>query len=48
MRAALRRWNWRRKRRNLEVHLFNYGPPSRWVAVRDENTRLGVWKRWPL
>lgn len=48
MREWLRRWRWRRQRRNFEVFLFNYGPHTKWASVRDENTRLGVWKRWPL
>jgi hypothetical protein len=48
MKAWMRRWSWRRERRNLEVYLFNYGPFPRWKSVRDENTRLGVWKGWPL
>lgn len=46
--AWWRRWLWKRERRDLEVYLFNCGPAPKWAEVRDENSRRGVWKGWPL
>ena len=48
MRALWRHWRWKCQRRSLEVFLFNYGTTGKWIAVRDENTALGVWKGYPL
>lgn len=43
----MRRWLKRRRKirelQSLEVYLFNYGPPSKWIQVRDSNNQLGVW-----
>lgn len=43
-----RRWMWKRRQRDFEVYLFNHGPIGKWQSVRDENTRMNVWKGWPL
>jgi hypothetical protein len=43
-----RLWRWKRERRSLEVYLYNHGTTGKWISVREENTRLGVWKGWPL
>lgn len=48
MRAAWKRWRYRRAQRSWEVFLFNYGPVGKWIATRDLNSATGVWKRWPL
>lgn len=47
MRAAWKRWRYRREQRIWEVFLFNTGAPK-WAAVRDVNTVTGVWRRYPL
>jgi hypothetical protein len=39
------RWRFKRQRRRLEVDLFNTGSYRAWQRVRDENSRLGVWRR---
>lgn len=48
IRSWSRAWRTKRERRSLEVYLYNHGPRPKWEAVRDENTRRGVWKGWPL
>jgi len=48
MRAAWKRWRFRREQRSWEVYLFNYGTVSGWIRTRDVNSVTGVWRRWPL
>lgn len=46
VRRAWHRWRFKRQRRSLEVDLFNMGGYNAWQRVREENARLGVWRRW--
>jgi hypothetical protein len=44
MKAALKRWRWARKQRDLEASLFCMGGYGAWQRVKGVNDVTGVWR----
>jgi hypothetical protein len=44
MRAALKRWRYARRQRDLEASLFGMGGYGAWQRVRRVNDLTGVWR----
>lgn len=46
LRGRLRLAWFKHRRRTLEANLFGMGQVHLWHVVKDQNTAMGVWRRW--